>query len=339
MSATAGVSKSMGQSAAAGDGLDGLILDEAADWLMRLHDQELSAAERADFESWRARSLAHGQAWERAEMLMGKLSDLPGAWAMPVLDRSVRHASVSRRRVVAKLAALLAVAPASWLGWRWVDQQDWVADVRTATGEQRRLTLADGSQLLLDTSTAVDIIFDSNQRTIYLRHGAISIETAPDRSGLQRTFAVQTSLGRLRALGTRFTVRSTQERVHLAVTEGAVEVTLRGQTTPHTVVPAGQQTELTGQASVAPLTPVSVRQQAWVQGMLMADALPLAEVCAELSRYRSGLLQCAPEVAGLRVSGAYPLADTDRALAMLEATYPILARQRLRGRWVTLLPR
>ena len=46
--------------------------------------------------------------------------------------------------------------------------------------------------------------------------------------------------------------------------------------------------------------------------------LSLTDVCAELSRYRSGILQCAPEVAGLRVSGAYPLTDIDRALAMLE---------------------
>ena len=126
--------------------------------------------------------------------------------------------------------------------------------------------------------------------------------------------------------------------MHLAVTEGAVEVTLRGELAPHAVVQAGQQTELS-QQGLAPLTPLSLPQQAWVHGMLMADALPLADVCAELSRYRSGILQCAPEVAGLRVSGAYPLTDIDRALAMLEATCPIQVRQRWRGHWVTLLPR
>lgn len=316
--------------------IDSRILDEAADWLVRLHDQELSAAERADFERWHACSEAHRQAWARAELLMNQFGELSARWAMPVLDRPVRHVAASRRKVVAKLAMLLA--PAGWLSWRVVDAQGWSADVRTATGEQRRLTLADGSRLLLDTSTAVDIVFDSKQRLIYLRNGAISIETAPDPSGLQRAFAVQTVWGRLRALGTRFTVRGTEGAVHLAVTEGAVEVTLSGEFAPHTVVYAGQQTELT-RLGVAPLTPLSPPQQAWVHGMLMADALSLADVCAELSRYRSGILQCAPEVAGLRVSGAYPLTDIDRALAMLEATYPIQVSQRWRGHWVTLLPR
>lgn len=314
------------------------ILDEAADWLVRWHDQGMTEAEHADFERWRARSAAHRQAWSRAELLMGRLGDLPRDWAMPVLDRTVRHARPSRRQVVAKLAALLAVAPAAWLGWQVAGEQGWTADVRTATGEQRRLTLADGSRLLLDTDTAVDIVFDSSQRTLYLRKGAISIETAPDDNGLQRAFSVHTALGRLRALGTRFTVRRSEDAVHLAVTEGAVEVTLRGAAAAHSVVQAGQQTVLTEQG-VAALEPVSAQQQAWVQGMLMADALPLADVCAALSRYRSGILHCAPEVAQLRVSGAYPLTDTDRALAMLQATYPIQARQRLRGHWVTLLAR
>jgi transmembrane sensor len=56
--------------------------------------------------------------------------------------------------------------------------------------------------------------------------------------------------------------------------------------------------------------------------MLVADAMPMAEVCAQLSRYRPGLLQCAPEAVSIKVSGAYPLADTDRALAMLAKPMP-----------------
>lgn len=174
------------------------------------------------------------------------------------------------------------------------------------------------------------------KRALYLRKGAISIETAPDRSGLQRSFAVHTT-GEAAGAG-RAAVRCKRCGDALAVTEGAVEVTLRGRSAAHTVVPAGQQTLLTEQGAAA-LEPVSAQQQAWVHGMLMADALPLADVVAALSRYRSGILQCAPEVAGLRVSGAYPLTDTDSALAMLQAVPHPGAPARLRGHWVTLVAR
>lgn len=49
--------------------------------------------------------------------------------------------------------------------------------------------------------------------------------------------------------------------------------------------------------------------------MLMADRMPLAEVLAELARYRRGLLRCDPQLARLAVSGAYPLLDLRRTLA------------------------
>ncbi len=315
--------------------MDARLLDEAADWLMRQHGAGMTAAERADFERWRQASPAHVRAWERAERLMGKLGGLPPALALPALDRPARR---GRRAAVARLAALLAVAPAGWLGWRLAQEQGWTADLRTATGEQRTVTLADGSRLLLDTGTAVDIEFDSSQRLLHLRQGAISLQTAPDPGGMHRPLTVLTALGQLRALGTRFTVRLDGAAALLAVTEGAVEVTPRGASAPALVVPAGRQTVVTGQGA-GPLRPVAPQDHAWVHGMLMADAMPLAEVCAQLARYRPGLLHCAPEVARRKVSGAYPLADTDRALAMLADTHALQIHRRWGGYWVTVAER
>ena len=149
--------------------------------------------------------------------------------------------------------------------------------------------------------------------------------------------------GRLRALGTRFTVRQEGGRadggpVRLAVPEGAVEVTLRGAASPALVVQAGQQTVLRAGEVTAP-QPLQPEATAWTHGMLMADAMPLAAFCAELSRYRPGLLQCAPEVRALRVSGSFPLGDTDRTLTMLASTYPVDVQTRMRGYWITVVAR
>lgn len=110
----------------------------------------------------------------------------------------------------------------------------------------------------------------SPQRTVHLRKGAIAVETAPDGNGRQRAFAVHTALGRLRALGTRFTVRREEATVQLAVM-------LEGETVPRTVIQAGQQTVLTEQG-ISALAPVSVQRLSWVHGMLMADALALSDV-------------------------------------------------------------
>jgi transmembrane sensor len=224
--------------------MDARLLDEAADWLVRLNDEGLTAAERVAFERWRQASPAHEGAWMRAERLMDKLGGLPPALAMPALGRSQRR---SRRAAVAKLAVLLAAVPGGWMSWRVAQQQGWAADLRTVTGEQRLVTLADGSRLLLDTGTAVDIRFDAHQRLIHLHRGSILLETAADPSGVDRPLLVATAVGRLRALGTRFSVQQNSEGkfVDLAVTQGAVEVTLLGASRPALVVPAGNWARLT----------------------------------------------------------------------------------------------
>lgn len=63
--------------------LQARVLDEAAEWLMRLHDSGATDADRAACERWRQADPQHALAWERAERLLGKLGGLPAALAMP----------------------------------------------------------------------------------------------------------------------------------------------------------------------------------------------------------------------------------------------------------------
>jgi transmembrane sensor len=49
----------------------------------------------------------------------------------------------------------------------------------------------------------------------------------------------------------------------------------------------------------------------------------LAELLADLSRYRTGVLRCDPRIANLRVSGAFPIDNTDLALAALESGFSL----------------
>ena len=318
--------------------IDPRVLDEAADWLMQLHDGGASDADHAACARWRERSPEHARALARAELLLHKLGGLPPALAMPALDRPRANVSQGRRTAVARLAALLAVAPAGWAAWHLAGQQGWSADHHTATGERRDVTLPDGSQVSLSTASAMDVKFDSIMRSIYLRKGAIVITTAPDSQ--HRPFYVYTAQGRLQALGTRFSVRQQVGRTHLAVLESAVRIepanTLTG-VQPQTLV-TGQQTWFSDSVIEPPtLTDESI--VAWQQGMLLADNIRLADFCTELAQWHPGLVRCDPAVADLRVSGAFPVAQPERALTMLVSTYPVDAATRLRGYWITLIPR
>ena len=310
------------------------VLDAAAAWLVRLHDNGVTEEDRRACERWRQSDPAHARAWERAQALVAKLGALPPELARPALGRPVRAA---RRAAAAKVAALLALGPSGWLAWRVADAGGWAAEHRTATGEQRVLQLPDGSRVTLNTASAVDVRFDAAQRLLVLRAGEILVATAPDPAEVHRPLRVATREGVLQALGTRFTVRQDAGRTRLAVLEGAVRITpSRGD--GGTVLSAGQQTGFGERLVDVPL-PRDASGTAWTHGMLLADGMRLADFTAELARYRPGLLRCDPAVAGLRISGAFPVADTDRVLTMLVSTYPVDAATRLRGHWVTLVPR
>ncbi|NWE49683.1 FecR domain-containing protein [Pseudomonas gingeri] len=315
--------------------LDPVALEEAAEWLMRLGESDLSSTQHAELERWRSSSPERHRAWARAQVLQGKLGTLPRSLAMSALDRPSNPA---RRATLVKLATILAVLPTGWGSWKLLESQQWTADYRTAVGQRRELILADGSHITLNTDTAIDVLFDANQRLVRLREGEILVQTAPDVQPQARPFRVSTRQGRMQALGTRFTVRELDPRTQLAVLEGAVRVEL-----PHDngvaalIVQAGQRTDFSSRA-FGQLIPADSSASAWTQGMLMADNLRLADFVAELARYRKGFVRCDPGIADLRISGAFPISDTQRTLGMLVQTYPITATRHLSGYWVTLSP-
>ncbi|WP_433740287.1 FecR domain-containing protein [Pseudomonas putida] len=316
--------------------IDPVALEEAAEWLMCLSASDVSDEDRAAWAIWRNSSPERHQAWCRAELVMGKLGAVPPSLAMRTLDRPT---SPSRRAAVAKLAAILALAPLGWSSWRLTEQQGWTADYLSSVGECRELTLADGTQIFLNTDSAIDVRFDASQRLIRLMRGEILVQTAPDNVVPSRSLRVMTDEGRMQALGTRFSVRETSGRTYLAVLEGAVRIDpTNSKNTEPLVVQAGQKTDFNA-STTSTVTPVDKTATAWTQGMLLADKMRLADFIAELGRYRRGFIRYEPAIANLLISGTYPVDDPQRALNMLVLTYPLTATSRLNGYWVSLSPR
>lgn len=308
-------------------------LTEAAEWLLCLSDSEVTAGQKAEWAAWRGSSAERAQAWARAELLMGKLGGLPPALSMSALDRP---RDPGRRQAITRLAILLAMAPASWAGWRMYEQAGWAADYRSAVGQRRDVTLADGTQLILNTDSAIDVRFDANERFIRLYRGEILVQTAPDIVVPARPLRVGTGEGVMQALGTRFTVREREGRTYLAVLEGAVRVqpASAGQALAR-VVAAGEQADFDGQA-VGPSQVLDSAGTLWTQGMLLADNMRLDELLGELARYQRGFIRCDRQIAGLRVSGAFPISDRGRTLGMLQATYGLEVEERMGGYWTLI---
>lgn len=315
--------------------IDPLILGEAADWLVQLQSGAATEDDHHAVQAWCQRSAQHAQAWQRAEAILGDFRRLPTPVTGETLRRLSRNGAVSRRQALHRLGLWLLAAPAAWLAWRETPWQQWTADAHTAVGEQRPLTLADGSQVLLNTNTAIDITFNAQQRRIDLLAGEILVTSASDPASPARPLLVRTLHGQAIALGTRFSVRIDGSKTRVAVLAGAVD-TRPLHAASGLVLKAGERGAFDADR-VLPTAALETGDLAWEHGMLLARDMRLADLLHELGRYRPGVLRCHPAVRELKVSGAFPLADTDASLRLLGDTLPV-AIHGLTRYWVTVEP-
>ncbi|WP_420994169.1 FecR domain-containing protein [Cupriavidus sp. 30B13] len=328
--------------AASGQGgpVDPAVLQRAARWQARLWSEQASSADAAACAAWRAADPAHERAWQCLQAVGDKLHSVPREVALGTLlaaPGAGRPRRPARRKVLGALGLLALAGGSASLVRRSESWQVATADYRSPVGELRDVMLPDGTRVLLDTGSAIDVRYGAAERRVILLAGQILVATAPDPAPAYRPFLVQTREGTARALGTRFAVRQQDGASRVAVFEGAVMLQPARPGAPSLRLDAGQQAALRA-ASAGPPAPVDDAAGAWARRQLVAEGMRVADFLAELARYRHGVLRCSPEVAGLRVSGVFPLADTDRALANLTLGLPVELVYRTRY-WVTVKAR
>lgn len=310
------------------------VLQQAANWMARLWSDEASEQDFADCAQWRAAHPDHEQAWQQLEVFQHKLKGVPRELARQVLREPAVPSKISRRNVLRMIGLGIVTSGAFELLRETDTWQHATASQSTAMGEIRQIVLPDGTQVSLGSNTALDVSFDAKVRLLELRAGEIFVTTAHEGASAYRPFVVRTRHGTVKALGTRFDVRLEAETSHVNVYEGVVEA--RPIHAPHAAVRlvAGEGCSFSAN-DCGHKTLAKEEGESWTHGVLLAENMRVADFIAELGRYRSGLLYCAPDVAELRVSGVFPLRDTDRALYNLSLVLPVSVVYRTRY-WVSV---
>ena len=303
------------------------VIRAASEWFVRLGAEEAGAADEAAWRDWLAADARHRRAWARVEALGRQFGQVQARAGLAALERP---ASGGRRRAlkILSLAAGTGGLTAAGLPWR-----AWTSDLSAGIGQTRVATLDDGSLLTLNTGSAADVRFSDALRLIVLRQGELHIATYRDAMTPARPLAVDTPMGRVLALGTRYLVRLHDDRVRVVVNDGAVRIE-----------PAA--------AGAAGACRLEAGEGAWfdarARGRPTRDArrrlASRGAICRQHASGRvhrgTGALPARP--AGLRSGrggsahfGILPLADTDRALAAVERALPVQVLRYTRY-WVVL---
>ena len=310
------------------------VAEQAMHWHLELQEQGVSEATLAAWMNWRQSHPAHEQAWQRAETFAQRMREMRAPNQRPLVHATLRPMS-SRRTALKQLGVLLAAGASTWYLKDSTQIQDWSADYHSRIGEQRRLMLVDGSKVQLNTDSAISADTDAQTRRIRLLRGEILVSNSTKAGG--RLLSVDTAQGRLESSQAQFNVRQLGEHSQVSVHQGTLLIKPGALAHQPALLKAGEQASFTS-SQVFDRHPVALSPPAWSQGMLVAQGQRLDEFIEDLRRYRRGHLACDPSLAGLQVSGTFPLGDTEKVITAVADTLQ-LDVQHFTRYWVTLKPR
>lgn len=298
---------------------------EAADWFAKLNTLSITTNALERFQDWR-RVPANDAAYERMEALWEVGGRLQGH---PDIQRGVARALNRRapiqqvlglwRRPIPRRTGAIALAAGLILaiGISIITVQS--GQYRTGVGEQRLVTLEDGTRLRLDTDSRVKVRLGDHERDVELLRGRAFFDVAHDTS---RPFIVHADGTAVRALGTRFDVRLTGNAVKVTLVEGSVEVTQADRPKAWRLAPG--ETLSPGETAAQPKRVDVAATTSWTSGRLTFRETPLAQAVAEVNRYsRRKVVVDVARLQQVPVNGVFDVGDTEAFVAAVSDLFEL----------------
>jgi transmembrane sensor len=288
-------------------GADDPFVAEALDWFVRLQAAGGDPVTSRAFRAWLDGDPRRAAAFEKITEVWGAPEFLQATKNVAKATGFVAPRKKSRRRSLAKKAA--AIATAIIVAFALSQTPDLTlrlrADYVTSAGEQRVVALPDGSQMTLNTGSAVALDFAEGQRDVRVLKGEAYFDV---RSGLPVPFRVAGHFGNVEVKGTAFSVKLDNSEDNVVLSRGVVEVANRAQPQEHALLSPGEMVSVTA-TSISPVRKIDTeRSLAWLEGRIRFDDRPFGEVLNDLRRYYPGRIFVANSaVERVSVSGNYKL--------------------------------
>jgi transmembrane sensor len=318
--------------------LDTARLIEAAAW--RVHLAENDLADSPELAAWIAADARNAAAWKQVQdpwTLFGEQATSPEI--IELRCRALAHAHEagrgrwvrSRRFAIAHRLAIAAGILAVAIGglFAWTQQPDVYI---TRAGERRVVTLADGSQVALDSRSEVKVRYSAHARELTLTSGQARFDVAHD---VERPFSVTADGHKVIATGTSFNVDLFGPSLLVTLIEGHVVVSSAPTLSQpanidsqidRIILDAGQQVVFSPQAPPS-VAHVNLGQAtAWENGEVVFENDPLPVVVARINRYaRHGVVIADTQTSELRISGVFHTGDIDGFVNTIAAYLPLRA--------------
>ncbi|KPA92047.1 FecR family protein [Pseudomonas asplenii] len=253
------------------------LQSEARDWLILLTSGQATVADARALRQWCEQSPEHARAFEQAKLLWQSLKPALEHQQHPPRARHFGRRAFLGGAIAASAAFFLVrgTVPGGFSGLG--------ADYRTEVGEQRRVDLADGVSLELNTQTRINRLpSDNGDARIELLSGEVEV-LARARAPVK----VQAGGGLMTAEQARFNLRNLDRSVCVTCIEGTLTVEMLGR---RFRLEGGRQLVYDTRQAGEPQTVDPTAVIAWRNRMLVFNDATLATVISEINRYRPGML-------------------------------------------------
>jgi transmembrane sensor len=301
---------------------------EAAAWVARLHGSGRSRALEAGFKRWLQADPEHVRAFEIATEAWEIGGSIPRGALPRIADpASGRRAPRALMRSCLPIAAALTTVVVGTL--LYVNREQ--PAVTTNVGEQRMLTLDDGSRIFLNTDTRLFVQEEPARRHVRFDSGEALFDVTRNPA---RPFVVTVGDKEVVALGTSFVVRHDRERLAVTLVQGEVAVSpvsasraeaaeSHGENQDRaTVLTPGQRLTFADDHPPKLDEPALEKVTAWRRGEVILEKTRLQDAADEMNRYSAVKIVIDDALTGdIRVSGIFRAGDSVRFAQAVGETY------------------
>lgn len=274
----------------------------AIQWFLRLQHMDMEHPERTKFEAWLMADVTNQKAYAEVETLWSRLDSpaevkqLTTALDMQTLDQE-KFLNPKRFKISASVLSIVIIFAIGFFSYQsWQAQPVMQMIATTELGKLKSQLLDDGSKIVLNANSDVEVIYYRNQRTVNLKRGEAIFEVVPDAD---RPFVVDSGSAKVTVLGTRFAVNRLKQLVRISVDHGRVQVNTNQKITgnnqhnePNLILTDGQVAEVDMAASETNAWPKRIDRLAsdafsFENGFITFKDAGLDEIAETLSRYRT----------------------------------------------------
>jgi len=297
---------------------------EAATWIARLRDEQRDPNLEAQFRGWLDKSEEHQRAFARMSQVWEEAGNIRMRAGAVIPAARKERASRFHRRTASLAASLILVAVGAVYYWR-----DGVFE--TGVGQEKTRLLRDGTRIVLNTDTRIEVNYDEHARRVRLIRGEAWFEVSKRPTW---PFIVRVGDREIRALGTSFIVRHDEvQDLSVTLVDGRISVAPIAQNdavplqAPQFLAP-GERLVVSRHQATAMDRPELSRITAWERGRVEFEETPLKDATIEMNRYNTIRISVPDaEVAQLRIGGIFHAGDSDEFIRIVTAALGLRADQ------------